>query len=63
MRLLPEIWRPRRRARSALFSGLICLVTREVRIRRDYSQLEAMSDRDLADIGLNRGQLRDTRIL
>ncbi|MBD1547500.1 DUF1127 domain-containing protein [Roseibium aggregatum] len=63
MSLLPKIGRPRRRARSGLFSGLICLAAREVRLRRDHSQLEAMSDRDLADIGLDRGQLHGDRTL
>ncbi len=48
---------PDRRRRSGPVSALIGLVAREIRIRRDLNRLEAMSDRDLADIGLNRGQL------
>lgn len=54
---------PGRRRRSGPVSALIGLVTREIRIRRDFNRLVAMSDRDLADIGLNRDQLYGDRIL
>jgi uncharacterized protein YjiS (DUF1127 family) len=50
----------RTRARSALHAvtRFLAALGDEVRVRRDIARLEAMSDRDLADIGVNRGGIR-----
>lgn len=50
----------RTRARSALHAvtRFLAALGDEVRVRRDIARLEAMSNRDLADIGIDRSVIR-----
>jgi uncharacterized protein YjiS (DUF1127 family) len=50
--------RIRNRSVRRAISHFLAALGDEARIRRDIVRLEAMSDRDLADIGLSRGGIR-----
>ncbi|MCB8821880.1 DUF1127 domain-containing protein [Microvirga rosea] len=44
---------------SAVLSGIVAFVAREIRIRRDLRQLSTFGDAALHDIGLSRGNIED----
>ncbi|MCB1340695.1 MAG: DUF1127 domain-containing protein [Pseudooceanicola sp.] len=54
--------RKRRTGLLAVFRALLARLELERRIQRDTARLEAMSDHELRDIGLRRGDIRDALV-